>query len=210
MTTSLLAILPLAIVMVAGPQIISSVLLATSSQARANSAAYLAGVASATTLGVTIVYVIARNANVQKGPSETSAQPVDYLIIALLVVLMIRTYLRRKTTEPPRWMGKLSTATPRFSLKIGFLLFILMPTDILTMITVGSYLAKNGDSWFNAVPFILVTVLLVSIPLLILLAMGRRADVILPKIRDWMSANSWVVSEVVLVFFLVITISGLS
>jgi hypothetical protein len=78
------------------------------------------------------------------------------------------------------------------------------------MITVGSYLAKNGDSWFNAVPFILVTVLLVSIPLLILLAMGRRADVILPKIRDWMSANSWVVSEVVLVFFLVITISGLS
>jgi hypothetical protein len=58
-------------------------------------------------------------------------------------------------------------------------------------------------------PFIALTVLLVGIPLLLLLAMGPRADVYLPRARRWMDANSWVVSEVVLAFFLVVTVAGL-
>jgi hypothetical protein len=28
-------------------------------------------------------------------------------------------------------------------------------------------------------------------------------------VRDWMTTNSWVISEIVLVFFLALTISGL-
>jgi hypothetical protein len=46
---NLLAILPLAIVMIAGPQIISATLIATSQDARRNSLAFLAGVALAIT-----------------------------------------------------------------------------------------------------------------------------------------------------------------
>jgi hypothetical protein len=48
--------------------------------------------------------------------------------------------------------------------------------------------------------------LLVGLPLLVLLALGKRAETTLPKLRDWMNANSWVVSEVVIVFFFVMEV----
>jgi hypothetical protein len=44
---------------------------------------------------------------------------------------------------------------------------------------------------------------------LILLVMGRRADKLLPRMRDWMNANSWVVSEAVIALFLVMQVSSL-
>jgi hypothetical protein len=56
---------------------------------------------------------------------------------------------------------------------------------------------------------VLVTLLLVALPLIDLLLLGKRAEVLLPKVRDWMANNSWVISKVVLVFFLALTISGL-
>jgi hypothetical protein len=39
-------------------------------------------------------------------------------------------------------------------------------------------------------------------------SVGARADVYLPRVRDWVDANSWVGSDVVLAFFLVITVAG--
>jgi threonine/homoserine/homoserine lactone efflux protein len=207
---NLLTILPLAIVMVAGPQLVSAFLLVTSDQARRNSLAYLAGVTLATVVGVTLVYVVAALFGLEGGSRKSSAAgPIDYVIIALLVFLMVQVYIKRKETQPPKWMGRLATATPGFAFKLGFLLFLVMPTDVITMITVGTYLVRQDAPLWHAFPFIFLTVLLVAIPLLILLLMGRRAEVILPKTRQWMSANSWVVSELVIVFFLVVTISGL-
>jgi hypothetical protein len=46
------------------------------------------------------------------------------------------------------------------------------------------------------------------IPLLILLVFGKRANEILPKVRDWMNANSWMVSEGVIALFIAIEISS--
>jgi hypothetical protein len=206
-----LTVLPLAFVMVAGPQIVSAIFLATSAQARANSFAYLAGVALATALGTTIVYAVATIFNIDRSSTEDSgAGLVDYAIIALLLVLMVRVYLQRNKTEQPAWMGKLETATPAFSLKLGFMLFILMPTDIITMFTVATALAREDLPLIQALPFLLATVLLAGIPLLILLLLGKRAEDILPRMRDWMNTNAWIVSEIVIVFFLVMAISGLS
>jgi len=206
----LLAVLPLAIVMVAGPQIVSAVLLATTPRARANSLAFLGGVAAATSLGTTIVYVVARNLDLRPPSGDSGAQPVDYVLIGLLVALMIRVYLRRHDTEPPKWMGRLTAATPAFALKLGLLLFLLMPTDVLTMITVGTYLVEHGSPWVHMLPFLLVTLLFAGAPLLIVLAMGRRAEELLPTIRDWMTENSWMVNEVVLAFFLIVTVAGIA
>jgi small neutral amino acid transporter SnatA (MarC family) len=55
---ALLAVLPLAIVMSAGPQIVTAVFLATSREARRNSLAFLTSVAVATTIGVTVFYFL--------------------------------------------------------------------------------------------------------------------------------------------------------
>ena len=92
--------------------------------------------------------------------------------------------------------------------RLGFLLFLLMRTDVIAMVTVGAYLARHGDPWWYSVPFLLLTLLLAGLPLLILLLLGRRAQALLPRMRDWMNTNSWVVSEIVLVFFLVLNLFG--
>ena len=86
----------------------------------------------------------------------------------------------------------------------------IFPTDILTSIAVGTYLASNGDPWWHLLPFLGLTLLLLALPALILLAFGQRGQAFLPKARDWMSANSWVVSELVIVFFIVIAIDSLT
>jgi hypothetical protein len=54
---NLLRVLPMAVVMVAGPQIVSAILLATSAQALRDSVAFLAGATLATTIGVTAAYL---------------------------------------------------------------------------------------------------------------------------------------------------------
>lgn len=118
---NLLAILPLAIVMIAGPQIISATLIATSQDARRNSLAFLAGVALAITVGTMVVYWAASLAESSTGPRSQGAvgTVIDWLIIVLLVILMVRVFARRRNTAPPKWMGRLQAADARFSFRLG-------------------------------------------------------------------------------------------
>ena len=39
--------------------------------------------------------------------------------------------------------------------------------------------------------------------------LGKRAKEVLPKMRDWMNRNAWVVSEIVLDFLAAISIKSL-
>jgi threonine/homoserine/homoserine lactone efflux protein len=206
--TTLLAVLPLAFVMVAGPQIVSAVMLATSEEGRRNSVAFLVGVTSAVVVGLTVTYSLARVLleGTDASNRDDTKDVIDYAVIAFLVVMAIRVFLRRESAEPPKWMKRLQTATPGFSLRLGFLLFLLMPTNVLVMVTVGAYLARHDLAWWKCLPFVAVTVLLAGSPLLVLLSMGRRADVLLPRMREWMTSNSWIVSELVIGFFLVLNL----
>jgi threonine/homoserine/homoserine lactone efflux protein len=151
---NLLAILPLAIVMIAGPQIISAIVIATSQDARRNSLAFLAGVALAIIAGTIVAYWVTGLVKTSTRPASqgTFATVIDWLVIVLLVVLMVRVFARRKNTAPPKWMGKLQTADAGLSFRLGLLLFLVMPTDVITMITVGAYLARHGDPWWHSLP----------------------------------------------------------
>jgi hypothetical protein len=196
----------MAFVMVAGPQILSAIFLATSENWRRNSAAYVAGAALSITAIVTIAYVAGRGA-LDAGSSHDT---LDIVVLVLLVAAALHAFLTRKTAEPPKWMGKLQTAHPKFSFTLGFLLLGVFPTDILTSWAVGSYLSNHGDPWWHYLPFVSLTVLFLALPSILLLAFGHRAQTFLPKARDWMAANSWVISEIVLVFFIAITANSLA
>ncbi|WP_313695278.1 GAP family protein [Halorarum halobium] len=202
---SFLTVLPLAVVMVAGPQILSAIFLATSDGWRRNSAAFVLGAALSISLVVAAAFLLGDGAIGQGGSRET----LDLLILVLLIVAMVRTFLTRGQSEPPEWMGRLQTARPRLALRLGFLLLGFFPTDVITSVTVGSYLAANGFPLTEAIPFVLLTLLLLALPSLAVVALGERAEVTLPRIRDWMNANSWIVSEVVILFFIVIVLDGL-
>jgi hypothetical protein len=192
----------MAFVMSAGPQIVTATFLATSRDAKRNSLAFLGGVAVATTIGVTIFYFLGGGL----GGKESGKNWLDWVIIGLLVLLVVWVFVKRNETQPPKWMGRLERADTRFAAKIGFLLYSLMPTDLIAMATVGAYVARQDEPWWHTLGFVVLTLLVAGLPFLILLLMGRRAETVLPGIRNWMNANSWIVNEAVLLFFLVMAL----
>jgi Sap, sulfolipid-1-addressing protein len=194
--------------MVAGPQIISSFFFATSREWRMDSAAYVLGGAISVLAVVTIAFFLAKGITSGGSPSESGSRTLDFVICALLLVAMAYVFRGRKQSEPPRWMGKLQTATPSFTFILGLLLLGLFPSDLITSISVGAHLANHGEPWWHVLPFALLALLLLALPALAVLATGQRAMILLPKIRNWMNENSWIVSEVVLVFFIALVISG--
>ena len=201
-----LTLLPMAFVMVAGPQILSAIFLATSENWQRNSAAYIFGALLSITLIVTVAYLVGGGGS-GGGPSSDT---VYVIVLVLLLAAAVHTYLKRKESEPPAWMGKLQTASPRFSFRLGFLLLGVFPTDILTSVAVGGYLAAHGDPWWHYLPFVALTLLFLALPSLLLLAFRERGQAFLPKARDWMNTNSWVVNEIVIGLFIAITISSLA
>ncbi len=194
----------MAIVMIAGPQILSAVFLATSRDWRRNSVAYILGAALSITAVVTIAYLLGSGATGQRGSNDA----LYVVVLVLLLAAMVHVYLKRGESEPPKWMGKLQTARPRFSFKLGFLLMGFFPTDILTSFAVGSFLAAHGDPWTDGLPFVALTVLLLALPSLTVFTFGARAEAALPKVRDWMNSNSWIVNEVVIAFFVALTVNN--
>ncbi len=198
-------LLPMAFVMIAGPQILSAIFLATTEDWRRNSLAYVAGASISITAIVTLAYFLINGASGEGGPSNT----IYGFILVLLVLAAIHTYRTRKESQPPAWMGKLQSASPSFSFKLGFLLLGVFPTDILTSVAVGSYAGNHGDAWWHVLPFLGLTLFLLALPMLLILAFGDRAQAFLPKARDWMNNNSWIVGEIVIGLFILITLNSL-
>jgi hypothetical protein len=210
--SALSIVLPMAFVMVAGPQIVTAILLATGTRPRRESAFFLLGAGVATFIGVTASYFLTglvKRGGAPLGGDARVERAIDVAIVVLLVFLAWKVSRERGRSQPPPWMAKLESATPLFSLRIGFLLFLLLPGDLISMFTVGAYLAHHGAPWWHGLVFVGLTVALAGVPLLLLVALGKRAQALLPKARDWMTKNSWVVSEIVIAFFLLMTVKDL-
>jgi Sap, sulfolipid-1-addressing protein len=208
-----LAILPLAITMNAGPQIMSALIFITASKPLKLSAAFLAGVVIAVSVGLTITYTIARvlgNSISLGDPSDASSigNIIQYVLVALLVFLSIKNYVRRESIEPPRWLGALQNAKPKTAFTTGLLLLSVFPSDLVILITVGMNLAQNDASLVAGVPFVLATIIIAALPVSFYLLFHRRAQRMMPKVRDWMNANSWLVNIIVYVIFILLILFG--
>jgi hypothetical protein len=198
------AILPMAVAMVMGPQMITSVFLATSRDPGRNSGAYLAGVTLAVSAGLAISYWTAKlfQAAAEKTEASNSSDWLTWILVGLLVFLSIRTFLTRKTAKPPKWMESLQQAQPKMAFKLGFMLFILMPSDIIIMLSVGGFMATQKLAFVDGWPFVLATVFLAALPAFGYFLFRKRAISALPKIRAWMSDHAWLISMIVYVFFI--------
>jgi Sap, sulfolipid-1-addressing protein len=126
-----------------------------------------------------------------------------------VLFLAVRAYLKRHESEPPKWLSGLEKERPKGAFLLGLALLSVFPTDIASNIVVGFHLSRHGAPWWQTLPFVGLTVLLLALPLLMVVLLGKRANDVLPKIRDWMNQNAWVVSEIVLVFLAAITIKSL-
>jgi Sap, sulfolipid-1-addressing protein len=202
-----LEILPLAITMMAGPQIISAIIFVTAEKAVPVSLAFVGGVAIATTAGVVLMYLLGKALDLDLGDSSDSSSSgsiIQYALIALLALGAIKNYVRRETVEPPKWLGKLQEAGPKEALRTGLVVILLMPSDLIILLTVGANLYHNNASLADALPFIGATTSVAALPLLGFLIFHRRAVTAMPKLRDWMNANAGIVNVIVCVVFIVL------
>jgi threonine/homoserine/homoserine lactone efflux protein len=207
-----LAVIPLAITMNAGPQIMSAIIFVTATKPLKLSAYFLAGVVIAVTVGLTVTYTLASvlGNSVSLGDSSDSGSLgniIQYVLVGLLVLLSIRSYLRRETSEPPRWLGAMQHAKPRTAFMAGLLLLSVFPSDFVILVTVGVNLVQNNASLLAAVPFIAATIFIAALPVLSYLLFRRRAERAMPKVRDWMNTNSWLVNIIVYVIFIVLILA---
>jgi hypothetical protein len=202
------AILPLAVTMMAGPQEMSAILFVTHPSPVKVSLAFLTGVTVAMVLETSILYLIAGAVDLGSSDDTGSSGTIIQLVLAgLLALLAIRTYLHRETIEPPKWLGGMMEASPTKALTTGFLLILVMPTDIATMVTVAVNLQHNDSSLIEALPFWGLTLLIAALPILSYLLLGERAKRAMPKVRDWMLDNSWLVNIIVLGIFIVLILA---
>jgi hypothetical protein len=207
-----LAILPLAITMNAGPQIMSALIFITASKPLKLSAAFLAGVVIAVSMGLTITYTIASllgNSISLGDPSDASSigNIIQYVLVALLIFLSIKNYVRRESIEPPRWLGALQNAKPKTAFTTGLLLLSVFPSDLVILITVGMNLAQNDASLVAGLPFVLATIIIAALPVMFYLVFHRRAQRMMPKVRDWMNTNSWLINIIVYVIFILLILA---
>jgi hypothetical protein len=207
-----LAVLPLAITMNAGPQIMSAIIFVTAPKPLKLSTYFLAGVVIAVTVGVTVTYTLATvlGNGVSLGDSSNGGSLghiIQYLLVGLLVFLSIKNYVGRETIEPPRWLGALQNAGPRTAFTTGLLLLSVFPSDFVILVTVGVNLAQNNASLLGAVPFVVATILIAALPVLSYLLFRRRAEQAMPKVRDWMNTHSWLVNIIVYVVFILLIVA---
>jgi len=197
--------------MIAGPQIITSFFLATSENWAKASLAYVGGAAVGITTVVSIAYIVGSSLKSASGSkhSSTAGHIIDGVVLALLLFLAVRAYLKRHESEPPKWLSGLEKERPRGAFLLGLALLSVFPTDIASNIVAGLHLSRHGAPWWQVLPFVGLTLLLLAIPSLTVVLLGKRANDVLPKIRDWMNQNAWVVSEIVLVLLIAITIKSL-
>jgi hypothetical protein len=204
-----LSVIPLAVTMNAGPQIMSALIFVTASKPLKLSAYFLAGVVIAVSVGVTVTFGLASllGNGVSLGGSSDSGSLgniIQYVLVGLLAILSIKSYLGRETSEPPRWLGAMQNAKPKTAFMAGLLLLSIFPSDLVVLVTVGVNLVHSNSSLAAALPFVAATILIAALPVLFYLLFRRRAEVAMPKVRDWMNTNSWLVNIVVYIVFILL------
>ena len=202
-----LAVLPLAITMMAGPQIMSDLIFVTSEKAVRTCGAFVIGVAIAVSAGVALATGLVSLLDLDLGDSSDNSSTgniIQYALVALLVLAAIRNYVKRETIEPPKWLGKLMEADAKRAFTVGLVLILFFPSDVIVMLTVGTNLEQSGSPLVDALPFIGATILIAALPLLGYLLFRHRAKEAMPKVRDWMYSNSWLVNIIVLGIFILL------
>ncbi|PZG42179.1 hypothetical protein C1I98_20110 [Spongiactinospora gelatinilytica] len=207
-----LQVLPLAVTMVAGPQIMSAIILLTHRQVVRVSLAYLAGFALATVAKVALARRIAAllSGVLSLGdPADggSAGAIIQYVLVGSLLVAVVRNYLGRATAEPPSWLATLLGAGLGRAFVTGALLVLLMPTDLIAMLTVGVNLAQHDSPPSAAIPFVLATVFLAALPLLGYLAFRRRVTAVMPRVRDWMGSHGRLINIMVCLLFIALILA---
>jgi hypothetical protein len=202
--TKILALLPLALTMNLGPQIITAIVVLTGRKPVRKSLIYLTGIAVAIAVvgfAAFLVFGYVNEGGTSSGQS-TASSTLDYVFAGLLAVLGVWVFTQRKKAHKPKWMASIQDASSKRIFTMGLLLYSFFPSDFVVLLTAGQYLAKHKMNYYSIFPFFALTLLIAAIPLLSFLLFKKRAERVMPRIQTWLDSHGWVINEVVIVFFI--------
>ena len=200
----ILTVLPLALTMNLGPQAVAAITLITVKNPVKKYLSYLAAILVASTSITLIAFLVLGllHSSTAAGEKTRTGHIMDYVFVGLLVILAIRVFLKRKKIERPKWMSTIEEADSKRVFVIGLSLYSFMPTDLISMLTVAQYLTSHNMHFYGAIPFLVLTLLIAAVPLLTYLLFKKRAEAVMPGVRDWLDSHAWIVNEVVIAFFI--------
>ncbi|WP_435416195.1 GAP family protein [Polaribacter aestuariivivens] len=201
-----IAILPLALTVMLGPQILVGMLLITRKDPIKSSLIYILAIVSTLIFTTYIYYSIANTTSLHK--ASIGGKPIiKYFLIALFIFLIIRSIVnRKKITEPPKWMQGISTSSLSKIFLIGFSLIAFMPTDIAIAFTVGNILNSESSSFTSALPFFGAVLCISMLPLLLYFSLGSNGSKKLEKVNIWLNTHGYVINVIVFSFFIFLLI----
>lgn len=201
-----IAILPLALTVMLGPQILVGMLLITRKDPIKSSLVYIFAVVSTLILTTYIYYSISNVVGFQEA-SIGDRPLVKYFLVVLFMVLIIRSIMNRnKITEPPKWMQGITTSSLGKIYIIGLCLIAFMPTDIAIAFTVGNLLNNESSPFLDAFPFFGAVFTIALLPLCIYFLLGKAGPKYLDKVNIWLNTHGYIINVIVLTFFIFLLI----
>ncbi len=198
-------VIPMATIMMLGPQILSALFILTGKNRVKASLAYILSIFIAASLGtLAIMFLIGFfkiSAPSDSGQS-TLVTVIKYALVALLAFGIYKNYRDRHKKVTPRWMKIIMAGNAKSNFKLGFVLVYTAPTDLSVMLSVAFYLSLHDKSLLDALPFLLTTALFAALPLIISLIFNKWSKKFLPKANAWLTENSWIVQCLVLLLFI--------
>ncbi|MBV9359126.1 MAG: GAP family protein [Chloroflexi bacterium] len=197
--------LPFAVGVAVSPMpIVAMILMLVTPRARTNGPAFLSGwIGGILILGAIVLLIV------NPGASGPSARPgwtlwLKLVLGVLLVLLAVREWRSRphggEEAATPKWMGALDSFTPVKAIGAGAFLSALNPKNLLLVISGATVVAQAGISGGQATAvWILFTILAtigVGAPLVIYVAMGKRAAALLEQLKGWMAHNNAVIMAI--------------
>ena len=198
------SILPLALTVMLGPQILVAILLVTTKKPVQSSLVYILAVTLTIICTTTLAYFIISISgihHVSHGGGKGSI--LKYILVGLLAFAMIRTFInRKKLTAMPKWMSNITTSSLKRIFVIGVMLIAFVPTDIAMALTVGGFIVHSNGVLSDAIPFFSLVTLIASIPLIMFLSMGKRGEQNMERINTWLNSHGWVVNMIIYPLFI--------
>ena len=198
------SILPLALTVMLGPQILVAILLVTTKKPVQSSLVYILAVTLTIICTTTLAYFIISISDIhQASHSGNKGSILKYILVGLLAFAMIRTFInRKKLTAMPKWMSNITTSSLKRIFVIGVMLIAFVPTDIAMALTVGGFIVHSKGILSDAIPFFSLVALIASIPLLMFLSMGKRGAQNMEKINIWLNSHGWVINMIIYPLFI--------
>jgi len=206
----LLEVLPLALIMNLGPGIITAIVVLIGKKPIKKTLLYLAGAATGVAVMGFVAFLIFDFVNKGGTPSGQSAtsQVLNYVFAGLLALLGVWVFTQRGKARKPRWMASIQDASSKRIFTMGLLFYSIFPSDFVALLTVGYLLTENKMHFYSIFPFFALTLLIAAIPVLSFLILRKRAERVMPRVRDWLDSHGWIINEVVIVFFILMILFG--